>query len=112
MYIGIGPEEGKKVSVVDAFSYACDRCKTGDEEMQKTFLEIAKESSSMKEFAHELVDWFYSGNWYSEPDKSMAKNHFVRFSDGSIACHGKDVGHVIEMANEKALKSGLTYLVL
>lgn len=63
MYIGLGPESGKRVTDEDAFSYACACCNTGDKEEQETFMQLAKESGSIEEFAEELVSWFFSGNW-------------------------------------------------
>ncbi len=38
MYIGIAEESGKTVRKDDAFSYACERCKSGNLEEQETFL--------------------------------------------------------------------------
>lgn len=68
MYTGIAQETGKTVHDEDAFSYACDRCRTGDIEKQETFLEIAKHAEDMEDFAETLVDWFYSGNWIYKED--------------------------------------------
>ena len=66
MYIGVNVEAGKKVLEEDSFAYACERCRTGDLEMQETFLEIAKHSEDMDDFTETLVGWFYSGNWVKE----------------------------------------------
>lgn len=66
MYIGVNVEDGKKVLEEDSFSYACDRCLTGDLEMKETFLEIAKHSEDIENFAETLIEWFYSGNWVKE----------------------------------------------
>ena len=63
MYTGIAAETGKTVHDEDAFSYACDRCRTGTIEEQETFLEIAKHAEDMEDFVETLVEWFYSGNW-------------------------------------------------
>ena len=53
-YVGILAEEGKEVTVEDAFLYALERCVNGSEEDKKAF---------EKEFGEELVEWFFSGNW-------------------------------------------------
>lgn len=66
MYTGINAEVGEKVMEEDAFSYACERCRDGDLEMKETFLEIAKHSEDMENFAETLIEWFYSGNWVKE----------------------------------------------
>ena len=34
--------------------------------MKETFLEIAKHSEDMENFAETLIEWFYSGNWIKE----------------------------------------------
>ena len=46
MYVGIGPEKGKKVHDEDAFSYACERINNGTEREQETFMQIMKEAES------------------------------------------------------------------
>lgn len=66
MYIGVNTEAGKKVLEEDSFAYACERCRSGDLETKETFLEIAKHSEDMENFAETLVDWFYSGDWVQE----------------------------------------------
>ena len=66
MYVGVNKEAGKKVLKEDSFSYACERCRDGDLEMKETFLEIAKHSEDMENFAETLIEWFYSGNWVKE----------------------------------------------
>ncbi len=62
-YEGIGAERGKRISQEDAFGYACDRCLSGTDEEQVTFMELAMSTDTMEKFASELVEWFYSGNW-------------------------------------------------
>ena len=66
MYIGMNEETGKNVHEDDAFSYACDRCRSGDLKMRETFLEIAKHAEDMEDFTETLIEWFYSGNWVQE----------------------------------------------
>ena len=63
MYIGAGPEDGKVVESENAFSYACERCLSGKDGEKDIFLELARNAENMEEFAGELVEWFYSGNW-------------------------------------------------
>ena len=68
MYTGIATETGKTVHDEDTFSYACERCRTGDVEEKETFLEISRHAESMEDFAETLVEWFYSGNWTYKED--------------------------------------------
>ena len=46
MYIGIGPEAGKRVFEEDAFSYACERIYSGTEEEQETAMQIFREAEN------------------------------------------------------------------
>lgn len=78
MYLGIGPEAGKRVKEYDAFSYACERCLTGTEEEHRVFLEIAKNSKNMLEFASNLVEWFYSGNWLNDTARGQETLYLIR----------------------------------
>lgn len=64
MYIGIGPEEGRRVYEKDAFGYACEQILAGSPEEQQTFMDLVKDCKDMKDLAKKVVDWFYSGNWY------------------------------------------------
>lgn len=66
MYIGIGPEHGKRVLEEDAFSYACGRLSGGTEEERETALQIFREAGDFGAAMEELVDWYYSGNWVKE----------------------------------------------
>ncbi|MCI6468164.1 MAG: hypothetical protein MSA90_22205 [Faecalicatena sp.] len=66
MYIGIAEESGKTVRKDDAFSYACERCKSGNLEEQETFLELARYCEDMDDFSENLIEWFFSGNWVKE----------------------------------------------
>lgn len=68
MYKGIQSERGKKVYDSDVFSYACERCRTGNYEEKAVFLYIAKSSECMEEFCKRLTEWFYSGNWIYEEE--------------------------------------------
>ncbi len=66
MYIGIGPEAGKKVSDEDAFVYACKRIFSEPREERVTAMEIFRESGNFQEAEERLTEWFYSGNWIRE----------------------------------------------
>lgn len=66
MYVGIGPEKGKKVHDEDAFSYACERINNGTEREQETFMQIMKESESFYMAVITVVLWYFSGNWVYE----------------------------------------------
>lgn len=63
MYRGVGPESGNQVRLEDAFAYACARCLNGTIEEQETFLELARHCEDMDDFAENLIEWFFSGNW-------------------------------------------------
>lgn len=78
MYIGVGPEAGKKVKEYDAFAYACERCLTGTGEERRTFLEIAKNNRDMLGFASNLVEWFYSGNWINDTPGGQKTSYLIR----------------------------------
>lgn len=66
MYVGIGPEKGKKVHDEDAFSYACERINNGAEREQETFMQIMKEAESFYMAVITVVLWYFSGNWVYE----------------------------------------------
>ena len=66
MYVGIGPEKGKKVHDEDAFSYACERINNGTEIEQETFMQIMKEAESFYMAVITVVLWYFSGNWVYE----------------------------------------------
>lgn len=55
MYIGIGPERGKRVEKGDALEYVLKRCSSGKE----------KEEFET-EFGKDIVEWYFSGNWIEE----------------------------------------------
>lgn len=74
VYVGIGPENGKKVRQSDAFMYAMERCTTDPADMQDfcnyfTGIRYGKTNpEELAEFRNELVKWFYSGNWIEEEE--------------------------------------------
>ncbi|MGC4018366.1 MAG: hypothetical protein QM793_03485 [Muricomes sp.] len=63
LYTGVGREAGLTVRQEDAFSYACERCLNGTIEEQETFIELARHCEDIEDFAENLIEWFYSGNW-------------------------------------------------
>lgn len=70
MYIGIGAEEGKKVSDKMAYSYAFHRCLTTEIKGFAQFcVDLEPEKEELEVFKKELVDWFYSGNWVYEKEE-------------------------------------------
>lgn len=83
MYVGVGSEIGKRVKEFDAFSYACERCLTGTEEEHRVFLEIAKRSMDMLEFAADLVEWFYSGDWVNDMPGGQKMSYLIRLEGSS-----------------------------
>lgn len=66
MYVGIGPEKGKKVHDEDVFSYACERINNGTEREQEEFMQIMKEAESFYMAVITVVLWYFSGNWVYE----------------------------------------------
>ena len=67
-YIGIGPEQGKRVYEEDAFGYALDRCTTDcADDFCKEFGGVQLITvEDMQDFRRDVVEWFYSGNWYAD----------------------------------------------
>lgn len=59
----ISTNKSLAVSDEDAFCYACECCNKGNKEERETFMQLAKESSTIEEFAENLVSWFFSGSW-------------------------------------------------
>lgn len=74
IYVGIGPEQGKRVSEEDAFMYAMERVTTDPEDAREfcdSFTGVRYGKSSVEELAEfrkDLVGWYYSGNWMEEED--------------------------------------------
>lgn len=68
MFVGFGPERGKRVEEEDAFGYAMDRCSTDcAEDFLKEFKGLSLITvDDIKEFREMVVEWFYSGNWVRE----------------------------------------------
>lgn len=51
MYVGVGPEDGKKIEEDFALGYALQRVMQSEEEQK------------------EFVEWFFSGNWVKKDDE-------------------------------------------
>lgn len=72
MYVGIGPEHGKKIQDEYAFMYAMERITTESQDMEefkKEFMPFGKASlPELEDFRELLVEWFYSGNWIKEEE--------------------------------------------
>ena len=72
VYVGIGPESGKRVTEENAFMYAMERCTTDSKDMQEfcdyfTGVRFGKaKPDELTEFRKDLVEWYYSGNWIKE----------------------------------------------
>ena len=58
-YVGFATEKGVVVPVEDALEYAMERCKTNEDD-GKAF---------EQEFGHQIVEWFYSGNFVKENEE-------------------------------------------
>lgn len=122
MYIGIGPEAGKKVSDEDAFDYACKRIFSEPREERVTAMEIFRESGSFQEAEERLIEWFYSGNWIREDPvhEIGASTHrriddlemilWIRYSDGAMACSA-GYREALKQAEEHIRDTELTYLI-
>ena len=77
MFKGIAENYGKVVLQKDAFSYALERVLTHGKDRQafcKEFPQIGLKylanDDNLEEFKHDLVEWFYSGNWVYKNEES------------------------------------------
>lgn len=112
MYIGIGPENGKRIPDREAFGYACDRCLFGDLEEMEVFTKIMKESTDIKEFAKYLTEWFFSGNWVYDEFDNKETNWIIRFSNSEIyGCFFGTYTEAVLKGREEAKKRGLGFVV-
>lgn len=111
MFMGIGPEAGKTVRETDAFSYACDRCLTGTPEEQSMFFEIAKKHTDFLEFAEELVEWFYSGNWMNDTPLGQRTGWILRFGKKSLRSFHGTYLEAIKSARDEAAEKGCSFVV-
>lgn len=70
-YEGINSNKGMRVEEEDAFAYAMDCILKDEEEYEEFEKEFGRRfilgtiscRSQFLEFAKDLVDWFYSGDW-------------------------------------------------
>ena len=109
-YKGIGPEAGRCIPDYEAFGSACDRCLTGTDEEQRGFMELAHACQSLDEFAREVVDWYYSGNWIR--DEKPEKNAWIiRFGDKSHLAYYGTYEEVVKVAREEAGKKNMSYII-
>lgn len=77
MFRGIAENYGKNISASDAFSYALERVfsnKKDTHEFCEAFpqfnIKILADDYQLEEFKHDLVEWFYSGNWVHKNEES------------------------------------------
>ena len=74
MYIGIGPERGRKVHDADALAYAAERIVTNNEAMMMFVQDFLPDfginitEEKFKEITSSIEEWFYSGNWRKGDD--------------------------------------------
>lgn len=111
MFIGVGPEAGKRVRETDAFSYACERCLTGNREERQAFLGLAAESSDMLDFASALVEWFYSGNWINDAAGGGRAGYIIRFEDNSLRSFHGTYLEALKSGREEAEEKDMWYIV-
>ena len=111
MYIGIGPEKGKRVYERDAFGYACDRVLIGDDEEQKIFMDLARSSGSVKEFASAVTEWYFSGNWLHDPSDNKKTSYIIRFQDNSLHGFYGTYFEAVEFAKEMSRQNGMGFVV-
>lgn len=111
MYIGIGPENGKRVPERDAFEYACGRVLIGDEEEQEVFMELARECSSIQELASRVTEWYFSGNWIRDPKDNKKTGWIIRFSDNSLQAFFGTYLEAVGKAKEMSRENGMGFVV-
>lgn len=110
MYVGIGPEQGKRIPDRDSFEYACKGCQYGSVEEKDTFWMLAKDCNTFEEFIKELVEWFYSGNWrYDECDKE--ENWIIRFSNGGLRDYYGTYANAVNSARQEAVRKQVGFVV-
>lgn len=111
MYIGVGPESGKRIPEREAFGYACDRCLFGTPEEQSIFLELFDNSHGIAEFAKRLVAWFFSGNWIYDDHDAGKQAWIIRFSDKTLKSNFDTYTATVMLARELAKEKGLGFVV-
>ena len=80
MFKGVAENYGKVVLHKDAFSYALEKVFTNPKDRHSfckefpTFsLKVLADDYQLEEFKHDLVEWFYSGNWVYKKEESEDK---------------------------------------
>lgn len=111
MWIGIGVEKGKRIRDTEAFGYACDRCRYGDEEERNEFMDIFRKSSDIEEFANTLVEWFFSGNWIYDERDNGKQSWIVRFSDKTLHSFYGTYEEAVLFAREMVKENGMGFVV-
>ena len=111
MYIGVGPESGKRVKDRDAFGYICDRILIGDEEEQEAFMELVKNSSSIQELAASAIDWYFSGHWIYDSMDNKKTGYIIRFSDNSLQAVYGTYLEAVNRAKEMSKENGMGFVV-
>lgn len=110
MYKGIESEHGNRIYDRDAFGYACDRILIGDSNEQKTFMDIARDSEDMRDFAKQLIEWYYSGNWLYDPCDQNTE-YIIRFEDNSLNSYYGNYFEAVEYAKKLSQKNGMSFVV-
>lgn len=111
MYLGIGPERGLRIPDREAFGYACNRCRYGEEEEQEGFWKLAKECDDFQEFVQVFTEWYYSGNWFYDPYDNKETNWIIRFSDGNLRAFFGTYMSAVLSAREEAKGKGLGFVI-
>lgn len=111
MYIGVGPEAGKKVREYDAFPYACERCLTGTEEEHRMFFEIVRNSRDMLDFACGLVEWYYSGNWVNDSPMGQDTLYLIRLEGSTPRSFYGTYMEALKSGYAEAREKGAAYCI-
>ena len=123
MYIGIGPEYGKRIREEDAFTYACQRIFSEPQEERETAMQIFRDAWSFEEAEDALIEWYYSGNWIHEgplEEKEISPSQdlgnlervwWIRYSDGVTACCARSYRDAVDTAEAWVTGTELTYVI-
>lgn len=123
MYIGIGPEYGKRIREEEAFSYACQRIFSEPQEERETAMQIFRDARSFSGAGTALTEWYYSGSWIREEPLKTEEIHahrpidgpervwWIRYSDGVTACCARNYRDAVETAEARVHGTELTYVI-
>lgn len=111
MYIGVGPESGKRVLDRDAFGYVCNRVLIGDDEEQAVFMQLARDTDNIQEFAVRVIEWYFSGNWIQDPMDNKKTSYIIRFSDNSLLGFYGTYLEAVSRAKEMSRENGMGFVV-